>query len=63
VICDAGNGLIAGYVSAAQIERAFLAKAQQRNKPDPLPATLLGQPESTKPISARAMPDPFCCSR
>ena len=45
VICDAISGLIVGYVtlSAAQIEREFLAKAQQRNKPDPVPATLLGQ--------------------
>ena len=39
------NGRIAGYVtlSVAQIERASLRKAHQRNKPDPLPATLLGQ--------------------
>jgi GNAT superfamily N-acetyltransferase len=45
VICDATTGLIVGYVtlSAAQIEREFLAKAHQRNKPDPVPATLLGQ--------------------
>ncbi|MGP0090108.1 MAG: GNAT family N-acetyltransferase [Xanthobacteraceae bacterium] len=45
VICDADTGLIAGYVtlSAAQIEREFLAKAHRRNKPDPVPATLLGQ--------------------
>ena len=45
VICDTGTGLIAGYVtlSAAQIEREFLAKAHRRNKPDPVPATLLGQ--------------------
>jgi GNAT superfamily N-acetyltransferase len=45
VICDTGTGSIVGYVtlSAAQIEREFLAKAQQRNKPDPVPATLLGQ--------------------
>jgi GNAT superfamily N-acetyltransferase len=45
VICDATTGLIVGYVtlSAAQIEREFLAKGQQRNKPDPVPATLLGQ--------------------
>jgi GNAT superfamily N-acetyltransferase len=45
VICDADAGLIIGYVtlSAAQIEREFLAKAHQRNKPDPVPATLLGQ--------------------
>ena len=45
VICDSDTGLIAGYVSlsAAQIERAFLPKAQRRNKPDPIPVTLLGQ--------------------
>jgi GNAT superfamily N-acetyltransferase len=45
VICDAVTGEIIGYVtlSAAQIERAFLPKSQQRNKPDPVPVTLLGQ--------------------
>jgi GNAT superfamily N-acetyltransferase len=45
VICDAVTGETAGYVtlSAAQIERAFLPKSQQRNKPDPVPVTLLGQ--------------------
>ena len=45
VILDRETALVAGYVtlSAAQIERAFLPKAQQRNRPDPLPATLLGQ--------------------
>jgi hypothetical protein len=45
VICDGDTGLVAGYVglSAAQIERAFLPKAQRRNKPDPIPVTLLGQ--------------------
>ena len=45
VICDTATGRIVGYVtlSACQIERAALAKPQQRNKPDPLPATLLGQ--------------------
>jgi GNAT superfamily N-acetyltransferase len=45
VICDAATGEIIGYValSAAQIERAFLPKPQQRNRPDALPATLLGQ--------------------
>lgn len=45
VICDASSGAIVGYVtlSAAQIERAYLPKAQQRNRPDPLPVTLLGQ--------------------
>lgn len=45
VICDTNTELIVGYVtlSAAQIEREFLAKAHQRNKPNPIPATLLGQ--------------------
>jgi GNAT superfamily N-acetyltransferase len=45
VICDATKGQIVGYVtlSAGQVERAALPKPQQRNKPDPLPATLLGQ--------------------
>jgi predicted N-acetyltransferase YhbS len=45
VIADIGTGRIVGYValSSAQIERSFLPKAQQRNQPDPLPVTLLGQ--------------------
>jgi GNAT superfamily N-acetyltransferase len=45
VITDAASGRLVGYVtlSAAQIERAFLPKSQQRNRPDPLPALLLGQ--------------------
>ncbi len=45
VACEAATGRIVGYVtlSAAQIEREFLPKAQRRNRPDPLPATLLGQ--------------------
>jgi GNAT superfamily N-acetyltransferase len=45
VITDAASGRIIGYVtlSAAQIERAFLPKPQQRNRPDPVPVTLLGQ--------------------
>lgn len=45
VICDAEAGGIVGYVSlsTAQVERAWLPKAQQRNRPDPLPAILLGQ--------------------
>jgi GNAT superfamily N-acetyltransferase len=45
VVTDATSGLIVGYVtlSAAQIERAFLPKPKQRNRPDPLPVTLLGQ--------------------
>lgn len=45
VICGRESGVIAGYVTliAAQIERLYLPKARQRNQPDPLPATLLGQ--------------------
>jgi GNAT superfamily N-acetyltransferase len=45
VIYDVVTGQIVGYVtlSAAQIERAFLPKQRQRNKPDPIPVTLLGQ--------------------
>ena len=45
VICEVARGEIVGYVtlSAGQIERAALPKPQQRNKPDPVPATLLGQ--------------------
>lgn len=45
VVCDSTDGRIVGYVSlsAAQIERAWLPKAQQRNRPDPVPAVLLGQ--------------------
>ena len=45
VICDAQTGSIVGYVSlsTAQIERAWLPKSQQRNRPDPMPAILLGQ--------------------
>lgn len=45
VLTDATSGKIVGYValSAAQIERAFLPKPQQRDRPDPLPVTLLGQ--------------------
>ena len=39
------SGAVVGYVSlsAAQIERAHLPKPAQRNRPDPLPALLLGQ--------------------
>jgi GNAT superfamily N-acetyltransferase len=45
VLTKAAGGRIIGYVtlSAAQIERAFLPKQQQRNRPDPVPVTLLGQ--------------------
>lgn len=45
VLTERSSGRILGYVtlSAAQIERAYLPKAQQRNRPDPVPTTLLGQ--------------------
>ncbi len=45
VMCDPVSDVIAGYVSlsAAQIERSHLPRAAQRNRPDPLPALLLGQ--------------------
>jgi GNAT superfamily N-acetyltransferase len=45
VVCDPTTGAVIGFVSlcAAQIEREFLPKAAQRNRPDPVPAVLLGQ--------------------
>lgn len=45
VVCDPDSGAVVGYVSlsVAQIERAWLPKPQQRDRPDPLPAVLLGQ--------------------
>jgi predicted N-acetyltransferase YhbS len=45
VICDLATGSVAGYValSAGQIERAYLPKRAQLNKPDPVPIILLGQ--------------------
>lgn len=45
VVCDPQNGRIIGYVSlsAGHIERAYLPKSAQRNRPDPVPIVLLGQ--------------------
>jgi predicted N-acetyltransferase YhbS len=45
VLCDMATGAIIGYValSTAQIERAYLPKSAQRNRPDPIPVVLLGQ--------------------
>ena len=45
VISDTVSMRIVGYVtlSSSHIERAFLPKPQQRNRPDPVPVTLLGQ--------------------
>ncbi len=44
-MCDPGTGAIVGCVAlcAAQIERGFLPQAAQRNRPEALPAVLLGQ--------------------
>jgi GNAT superfamily N-acetyltransferase len=45
VITENATGRIVGYVtlSAAQIEREFFPKTQQRNRPPLIPVTLLGQ--------------------
>ena len=45
MVCDSANGDVVGYVSlsAAQIERAWLPKADQRDRPDPIPAVLIGR--------------------
>lgn len=45
VIAETTTGRLAGYLamSAAQIERAYLPRPQQRNRPDPVPVVLLGQ--------------------
>jgi hypothetical protein len=53
--CDAGS--IAGYVtqSDARIEREFLCQAHQRNKLDPVPATLLDSRRYSQLITVRAM--------
>ena len=45
IVAEVETGLIAAYatLSSAQIQRAFLPKPDQRNRPDPIPVTLLGQ--------------------
>jgi len=45
IVCDTVTGAVVGYVSlsASQIEREHLPKSAQRNRPDPIPAILLGQ--------------------
>ena len=45
VISNATDTEVAGYVTlaASQINRAHLPKSAQRNRPDPIPAILLGQ--------------------
>lgn len=45
VMCDADSGAVAGYVtlSMGHIEREYLPKASQRNRPENIPIFLLGQ--------------------
>jgi hypothetical protein len=45
VLVDGDNGAIAAYsaLCTAEVAREFLPKAEQRNRPDPIPAMLLGQ--------------------
>lgn len=45
VICDPRTGNIVGYVclSATHIERGWLSKAEQHNRPDAIPEALLGE--------------------
>ena len=45
IVAEVETGLIAAYatLSAAQIQRSFLPKPEQRNRPDPIPVKLLGQ--------------------
>jgi GNAT superfamily N-acetyltransferase len=45
VVADRETAAIVGYVTlcAAQIERAYLPRPAQPNRPDPIPAILLGQ--------------------
>lgn len=45
VFCDAQTGKIAGYVSlsAGHIEREYLPKSSQRNRPEHIPIILSGQ--------------------
>jgi predicted N-acetyltransferase YhbS len=45
VVCDAETGAIVGYVtlSAGHIEREYLPKSAQCNRPEHLPIFLLGQ--------------------
>jgi GNAT superfamily N-acetyltransferase len=45
VMCEAATGIIAGYVSlsSGHIEREYLPKSAQRNRPEHVPIFLLGQ--------------------
>lgn len=43
VITQKGSIVAYATLSAAQIQRAYLPKSDQRNRPDPIPVTLLGQ--------------------
>lgn len=45
VVCDPATGSISGFVSmcAAQVERSYLPSADQRNRPEAIPAILLAR--------------------
>lgn len=45
ILADRATGKIVGFVtlSASEIERAYLPRTQQRNQPERLPVTLLGE--------------------
>ena len=45
ILAEAGSGRIIGYVtlSAGHIEREYLPRSQQRNRPNNIPIILLGQ--------------------
>ena len=45
MVCDPETQVIIGFVSlsAAQVQRAFLPRPAQRNRPDPIPVILLGR--------------------
>ena len=57
VVCDSLTGAVAGYIalSAAQIERGALPRSAQRNRPDPLPAVLLGQLATHRAFQGRGL--------
>jgi hypothetical protein len=60
VLTDLKSGKIVGYatLSAAHIERSFLPKPLQRNRPDPAPATLLGSSHLIAPGRGKGTPHP-----
>ena len=65
IVTEPSLGQIVGYVtlSAAQIERSFLPKSQQRNRPDPVRSHFSVSSEWIEHTRDRAMPCRFSCSR